>query len=79
MVSMGAGMACEIEEAPLAIAEMSDPEAVEAADYTARHYFSVDARTFLDRLVTGSLAADDYRVGRVLSMITPVRNLLEAR
>jgi hypothetical protein len=79
MVNMGAGMACELEEAPLAIAEMSEPEAVEAADYTARHYFSVDARTFLDQLRTGTLAADDYRVSRVLSMIAPVRNLLERR
>jgi hypothetical protein len=79
MVSMGAGMACELEEAPLAVAEMSETEAVEAADYTARHYFSVDARTFLDQLRTGALTADDYRVGRVLSMISPVRSLLEAR
>ena len=78
MVSMGAGMACELEEAPLAIAEMSEAEAVEAADHTARHYFGVDARTFLDQLRTGTFAGDDYRVNRVL-MIAPVRNLLEAR
>jgi len=79
MVIMGAGMACEIEEPPLAIAEMSEPEAVEAADYTARHYFSVDARTFLDQVRKGTLRDDDYRVSRVLSMIATVRNLLEAR
>ena len=76
---MGARMACELEQTPLAIAEMSEAEAMKAADYTARHYFSIDARTFLDQLRAGTLSVDDDRVSRVLSMIGPVRTLLEAR
>lgn len=76
---MGTAMTCELQDVPLAVAEMTETEALEAADYTARHYFSVDARTFLDQLRTGSLASEDHRVTRVLAMIAPVRRLLETR
>ena len=76
---MGTAMTCELQDVPLAVAEMTETEALEAADYTARHYFSVDARSFLDQLRTGNLALDDYRVARVLAMIAPVQRLLEAR
>lgn len=76
---MGTAMACELEESPLAVAEMTDSEALTAADYTARHYFSIDACAFLNELRAGKLSADDYRVSRVLSMVAPVRHLLEAR
>jgi hypothetical protein len=72
-------MACELLEAPLAVSEMSENEAIEAANYTADYYFSVDAATFLSRLHDGSISVDDHRVGRVLSMVEPVRTLIEAR
>ena len=59
------------------VSEMTESEMVEAADYTSQHYFSIDARTFLARIRSGSLDASDPRASRVLSMIAPVRNLIE--
>lgn len=76
---MGSAMVSELLDAPLAISEMSETEAIEAANYTADYYFSVDAATFLSQLRAGIISHDDYHAGRVLSMIEPVRALIEAR
>ena len=51
------------------IPEMTEVEAIEAANYTANYYFSVDAATFLAQIREGIISSEDPRAGRVLSMI----------